>query len=317
MAKKRRTTKRGKGKTSLISIIIMLIVVIAVGVSRGGDADSNPAGNDLTGANGEVYVHIVDVGQGSATLIQDGSVGILIDAGESDYGEHLADYINSCGIDSLEYVIASHPHSDHIGGMLDVLEAFPVGKLIMPELEEFNTPTTRVYENLLMYLMENDVETDFIGNEECDTYVFGDFVDIEFLGPVEQVEDLNNMSLICRIHAFDTTFMVLGDAEKQELSSVYENPLNGKVEGFDIFDPFKSDILVMGHHGSRTSIHRPFLDAVDAEVAIISCGKDNSYGHPHDEALEYVSDTGMTLYRTDELGSVVFKCTAEGYEVKQ
>ncbi len=309
---KRKATKRKGGKTSLLSVIIMIIAVIAVGFF-GGDTDTNPTGNSYT--DGEVYVHFVDVGQGSATLIQDGSVGILIDAGESDYGDTLADYINSCGVDYLEYVVASHPHSDHIGGMLDVLKAFPVGKVIMPELEDFNTPTTRVYENLLSYLIEAGIDTEFVSNTEAYGIGLNDSIDLEILGPVEQVEDLNNMSLICRVRAVNTTFMLLADAEKQELSSVYESPLNSTATVFDTDSLFKSDIIAMGHHGSRTSIHKPFLNAVDAEVAVISCGRDNSYGHPHEEALEYISDNAMTLYRTDEMGSIVFKCTAEGYEV--
>ena len=136
------------------------------------------------------------------------------------------------------------------------------------------------------------------------------------LGPVEQSDNLNDMSVIVRVSAFDSEFMILGDAEKDELESVYNNPLNYNVSVItDAENAFKSDVIALGHHGSATSVYEPFLNAVNADVAVISCGKDNSYGHPHKEALEYVEDNGMTCYRTDETGDVVFKVTEDGYRV--
>ena len=260
-----------------------------------------------------VYVHFIDVGQGSSTLIQEGASGILIDAGEKDYGQVVIDYLNEVGIKSLEYVVASHPHSDHIGGLDDVLYAFPVDTIIMPELEEFNTPTTRVYEDLLTAVFDNDIKADFIDGKQSYIFGLGDNIDVEVLGPVEQVEDLNDMSVILRANAYDTKFMILGDAEKQELSSAWQRPLNKTLSIND--DTFKSDVIAMGHHGSSTSIHKQFLNAVDADVAVISCGADNSYGHPHKEALDYISENAMNCLRTDESGDIIFKVTAEGYSL--
>ncbi len=259
-----------------------------------------------------VYVHFIDVGQGSSTLIQQGTSGVLIDAGEKDYGDVVVDYLTDVGITSLEYVVASHPHSDHIGGLDEVIYAFPVDKVIMPELEEFNTPTTRVYEDLLNAVFEKST-ADFVDGKV--SYIFGlnNDINVEVLGPVKQVEDLNDMSLILRVSAFDTKFMILGDAEKQELASVYESPLNKTLSINE--DSFKSDVIAMGHHGSSTSIHKPFLDAVDADVAVISCGKDNSYGHPHKEALDYINANAMNCIRTDESGDIIFKVTESGYSL--
>ncbi len=259
-----------------------------------------------------VYVHFIDVGQGSSTLIQQGTSGVLIDAGEKDYGEVVVDYLTDVGITSLEYVVASHPHSDHIGGLDEVIYAFPVDKVIMPELEEFNTPTTRVYEDLLNAVFEKST-ADFVDGKV--SYIFGlnNDINVEVLGPVKQVEDLNDMSLILRVSAFDTKFMILGDAEKQELASVYENPLNKTLSINESY--FKSDVIAMGHHGSSTSIYKPFLDAVDADVAVISCGKDNSYGHPHKEALDYINANAMNCLRTDESGDIIFKVTESSYSL--
>lgn len=255
-----------------------------------------------------VYVHFIDVGQGSSTLIQNGKSGILIDAGEKEYGQVVIDYLEKVGIKSLEYVVASHPHSDHIGGLDDVLYKFPVDTIIMPELAEFNTPTTRVYEDLLIAIDENNIKTVF-----QDGYLSGwyslDNVELLTVGAQEQSNNLNNMSVICKFSylsysdtdtELDTGILIPGDAEKDELKDMKF----GKV-----------DIIAMPHHGSSTSIYKPFLDAVDADVAVISCGKDNSYGHPHKEALDYIQANAMTCLRTDESGDIIFKVTEEGYSL--
>lgn len=251
-----------------------------------------------------IYVHFIDVGQGSSTLIQQGTNGILIDAGEKDYGQVVVDYLKEVGITSLEYVVASHPHSDHIGGLDDVIYAFPTYQVIMPELEEFNTPTTRVYEDLLTAVFDKDIDAKFIFDEAYHI-VLNDDVKVHAIAPVEQDDNLNNMSIICNIEVFDTTFAVLADAEKSELRSIYDET---------IYD-FSADVIALGHHGSSTSIYKPYLDAVNADVAIISCGADNSYGHPHKEALDYIDENAMTSLRTDELGDIVFKVTAQGYSL--
>lgn len=293
MAKRRR-----KGKNSLLGLLIAVVVIVCSFIF--GEAEPGKITNTYLG-DGEAYVHIIDVGQGSATLIQEGNKGILIDTGEDDYGEYLVSYINSCGVDELEYVIASHPHSDHIGGIVDVFKAFKVGAVVMPELSEKNIPTTRVYERMMQYILDNDMDVLF---PEVGKTIYLENTSLSFLGPVKQTEDLNNMSLICKVNAYASRVMVLGDAEKEELSSVYET-----VKG-----EYESEILVMGHHGSRTSVYKPLLNAVNASVAVISCGRDNDYGHPHKEALNYVSQNGLTLYRTDKEGDIVFRFSAEGYE---
>ena len=293
MAKRKRKDKKAK----LISFIIVIILAFIITYA---DKALNKA--DII-TDTEVRVHFVDVGQGSATLVTYGENGILIDTSESEYSKRLIDYIDSYGVKTLDYVIASHPHSDHIGGMADIINKYPIGTFIMPELSEINTPTTRVYENMLVALSENNVNVEL--SETGRVYKVQDGISFQIIGPREQVSDLNDMSVIVKLTVNGTSFMVLADAERQELSSVYE--------AYPNFD-YSSDVLVMGHHGSSTSIHNDFLNAVDAETAVISCGRDNKYGHPHREALQYVEDEKMTLYRTDIDGDVVFVCTADGYE---
>ena len=294
--------KNKKQTKKLIGIIIAIILAFLSFEAKDAVTGNAPVG-DITEDNA-IYVHFIDVGQGSSTLIQQGSLGILIDAGEKAYGQVVIDYLNKVGITSLEYVVASHPHSDHIGGLDDVLYAFPTYEVIMPELEEFNTPTTRVYEDLLTAIIEKDIDTKFIFDEAYH-FILNDDIKVHAITPVEQDDNLNNMSIICNIEVFDTTFAVLADAEKAELKSIYDKT---------IYD-FSADVVALGHHGSSTSIYEPFLDAVNADVAVISCGKGNSYGHPHEEALDYISANAMTSLRTDEMGDIVFKVTEEGYSL--
>jgi len=290
--------KRKNNKTKLISFLIVIVLALVVTY-----IDKYQKKNEITYSESGVYVHFIDVEQGSATLVTYGEKGILIDTGEGEYSGRLIDYIDSCGVTSLDYVIASHPHSDHIGGMADIIKKYPIGTFIMPELSEINTPTTRVYEKMLTALSERDVNVAL--SETGDVYNVEEGVSFQIFGPCEQVSDLNDMSVIVKLTVNGTDFMVLGDAEKQELSSVYQTYPN--------LD-YKCDVIALGHHGSSTSIHKNFLSAVDAEAAVISCGRDNEYGHPHKEALEYVNKEKMTLYRTDLDGHIVFLCDVDGYE---
>lgn len=251
-------------------------------------------------ADGEVYLHIIDVGQGSSTLIQQGNEGILIDAGELDYGETVCEYINACGIDTLRYVVASHPHSDHIGGLPAVFRKYEVEEVLMPEIDEQNLPTTKVYERFLDTIAERGFSASYC--EVGDVYTMGD-ITMSILGPVQQISDLNNMSAICKISVGNTDVMILGDAETKELRGVYKNGGN-----------FESEIIVMGHHGSRTSLYYDFLYEVDPLEALISCGKDNSYGHPHEETIEYLMNNDIEYWRTDYSGDLVYRLNANSFE---
>ncbi len=294
MARKRGKAKKNKVVPSLLIIICALIVAFLGVEENPGSLTNSYLSSD------KAYVHFIDVGQGSSALIQSGNKGILIDSGEADYSEVVLSYINSCGVDKLEYVIISHPHSDHAGGMSDIIEKIPVGQILMPELSEINTPTTRLYENLLLTIDDMKIPASIASYG--DVYNF-EGISFTILGPVEQVKDLNDMSLIVKAKVGAGEFIFLGDGEKQEFGSVLK------------FNPdLSSDVVALGHHGSKASVHEDFLDKIGASVAVISCGKDNSYGHPHDEALEYVAENSMKLYRTDLEGSIVFQCTDQGFE---
>ena len=210
--------KRGSkmGSKMLSGLIVAVLLAIVAFMQGMGFMPKTVNPN----ADGEVYLHIIDVGQGSSTLIQQGNEGILIDAGELDYGETVCEYINACGIDTLRYVVASHPHSDHIGGLPAVFRKYEVEEVLMPEIDEQNLPTTKVYERFLDTIAERGFSASYC--KVGDVYTMGD-ITMSILGPVQQISDLNNMSAICKISVGNTDVLILGDAETKELRGVYKN----------------------------------------------------------------------------------------------
>ncbi len=302
---KRKTRASAKVK-SLAGAIAFVLILFSIVLSRGNssfeNANATADANVSVKTSEYVSVHFIDVGQGSSTLIQCGNTGILIDTGEREYAETVVEYLKKVGIERLEYVVASHPHSDHIGGMVQIFENFHTENIIMPELSEINMPTTRIYEDLMNAVIQKNINP--ITAEYGKVYTVGG-ARLEILGPVEQVKDLNNMSVVCRVTAGSTRFLVLADAEKQEMQSIYE--LRPKL---------KCDVIALGHHGSRTSIQKAFLASAEPNVAIISCGKDNSYGHPHEETIDYLKKNKIEYYRTDYSGNIVFNCNDKGYAIE-
>ncbi len=290
---------RGKRNMTnkIISSVVVAVVLAVIAFLQGEGILPESVNPQL---DGEVYLHIIDVGQGSSALIQKDNRAILIDGGERDYGETVSTYITSCGITELSYVIASHPHSDHIGGLITVLGEHETGEVLMPEIDESYLPTTKTYESFLDAIADREISASYC--EVGDVYYLDD-ISVEILGPVEQTDDLNNMSAVCKVSFGETDVMILGDAEKQELSAVYKNG-----------GSFESEILIMGHHGSRTSIYEPLIDDINPEIAVISCSKDNSYGHPHDETIRYLNENGIEYFRTDYSGDVVFSLSGDGYK---
>lgn len=297
MAKRR----RGKKKNSLFSLICLILAAVIVTFCKVGyDAsEDNKAIADVT--DDIVKVHFIDVGQGSSTLIQCGNQGILIDTGESEYASTVINYIKNSGVKKLKYVIASHPHSDHIGCMAKVLDSVPTENIIMPEIADNNLPTTSCYLNLLKSIDRNNI------NAEYSSYgknVQITNVSVTMYGPVVQDDNLNNMSVLCKVNANGTKFIIPGDAEKAEIRSIMaKNP------------KLSCDVMAMAHHGSSTSLNKEYLDSTGFKVAVISCGKGNSYGHPHKEILQYLNQNKKEIYRTDKQGSIVFDCSKDGYKI--
>ena len=310
MATKRKRKKKG-GLSPLAIIAILIIVLIAYIASEymanndGADSDgtSSPVSNEITVSSGELGVveyHFIDVGQGDATLIRTPEGDILIDAGENSAEDDLKAYLDLQGVDVLYYAIFTHPDSDHIGGADMVLAEYEVLNVIKPELEK----TTQVYKRMM----------EGIEAEGCkvynalpgETYSLGEF-DMFVFGPDPNNKELdsNNSSIVIKATWGNTTAMLTGDAEKPAEESILRTFSAAELG---------SMLLKMGHHGSKTSSTDAWLAAVNPKIAIISCGLNNKYGHPHAEVLARITPyVGDQIYRTDLLGSIVFITDGESF----
>ncbi len=281
-----------KNKTLKFSAIILVVAVAVVSAFMFIKPDDK-AGNKSS-HSAKMYVDFIDVGQGDCTLLRADDTVILVDAGESGSADDVVSYLKEKGISKIDCCIATHPHSDHIGALPEVFENFEIDTVIMPDISEENEPTTRIYEKFLLSLENAKTVLPSLGGEE---YEFGDF-NIEILGPVDQYDDLNDMSIVARVSFGDTSVMLTGDAEAASEEDILKVVGNSSVS---------SDILKLGHHASRTSTSDEWLSAVDPEFAVISCGLDNDYGHPHKETVEKLEEYGVVYYRTDLVGSVTFE----------
>ena len=245
-------------------------------------------------------VTFFDVGQGDCALISlPDEKYVLIDGGNVPDGELIATELQKMGISELEIMVATHPHEDHIGGLDDVLAALKVNQIYMPEISEKDTPTTKTYEYFL----------DAAINEGCDVYpakagetiLKGEDYSLLCLSPSRSdIGDINNYSVVLKLSYKEADFLFTGDAEKE----IEEEILSS---GYDI----SAEIIKAGHHGSRTSCSKKFLEAVNPIYAVISCGPNNSYGHPHKETIKALAEQGTKIYRTDELGTITIGTDGE------
>lgn len=252
---------------------------------------SGAAYGDLS--EGEIAVHFIDVGQGDCALILAGETSVLIDSGESSASSDVIRYLNSLELDSLDMVIATHPHSDHIGSLSSVIGEFGAETLLMPELTEKMTPTTRSYEKLLDSAEKCGAKLEYA--EAGVSYELSEGCYLEILAPVRDYDDLNNYSIAARLTYGETSFLFTGDIEKTAEQDILDS-------GADV----SADVLKVGHHGSSTSSSRAFIQAVSPEYAVISVGSPNDYGHPHKKTTDLFEQLGITVYRTDRDGNVVW-----------
>lgn len=236
----------------------------------------------------EIRVYFLDVGQGDAILIQSAENAVLIDGGEYTAQKALLSYLREAGVTTLDFVVATHPHSDHIGGLPEVIGAFTVNQVLMPDV----THNTESFEKLMDAIEEQNIPLTVATAGEV--YTAGP-IRLEVLAPSGGgYEDLNDYSLVMRMPYGGTAFMFTGDAghlsEREMLDSDYD---------------LRANVLKAGHHGSNTATGESFLTAVAPAAVVISCGKDNSYGHPHAGTLKKLADKGIPVYRTDESGSII------------
>ncbi len=244
--------------------------------------------------SGEMQVHFINVGQGDSALIVTEDKTILIDSGETEYGKTVIEYIEKLGISKLDIIIGSHPHSDHIGSMSQVVDKFDVDELILPKMTKDMIPDTVCYTNLIRSADKKKAKISYVrGGEKLE---ISDGCRIDILAPVSDYDDLNNYSIVCKLIHGENSFLFTGDIETSAEYDIVESGAELNV-----------DVLKVPHHGSATSSSYKFLKTVRPTYIVISVGSPNDYGHPNKAVYDRYKEFNCKRYRTDVNGNIVFK----------
>lgn len=259
-------------------------------------------GSPAAVAEGETAVHFIDIGQGDAVLIEQDGEFCLIDAGIRDTQDDLIAYLEAVGATHLKLLVMTHPHSDHIGGMRQVLRSCTVDEVLLPDLDKAPMPTSATFTRVLETIEELNI---LVSTAEAGgSYPIGTGR-LEVLAAGIQTDNYNDLSPVLRFAGPGLTFIDTGDGER----GVEADVLAGGAM-------LSADLYKAAHHGSNSSNTEEFLQAISPSVIVISCGQDNSYGHPHREPMERFAAVGAEIWRTDQDGTVVVTGGPDGIRVK-
>lgn len=235
--------------------------------------------------NSSLKIYFVDVGQADCILINNNQEFLLIDAGNNDDGEKLVEFFHELGVNSFKYVIGTHAHEDHIGGMDNIINNFSIEHFFMPDV----IATTKTYEDVLDALSNKNIKYE----TPVEDFTFS-LADMKFrvIYVGKDCEDLNDTSIVLKGTYGDTSYLFTGDA-------------TNRVEKEILNKDIKSDVLKVAHHGSQFSTHAQFLKKVNPKFAVIQVGKNNSYSHPKDVTIKKLERVGAKIYRTDNDGTII------------
>lgn len=290
----------------IIFLLPVLVFIIALGSNM--DTNSNNTTSTITGvptsnvekdspkSTGNLKVHFIDVGQADSILIQQGNNNMLIDAGNNSDSDLVMNYLKNQGVNKLDYIIGTHPHEDHIGGLDVVVKNFNTDKIFLPKV----TSNTVTFKDLAAAIKNKglNITTPKVGT----SYNLGEATWTILAPNSASYDEINNYSIVIHLQYKNNSFMFTGDAENISENEILQKQLN-----------LKADVLKIGHHGSSSSTSNSFLNKVNPKYAIISVGKNNDYGHPHKPTMERLKSKGITVYRTDECGTII--ATSDGTNI--
>jgi len=288
-------------KRNFFEILIILLAFLIINnqdkIKNLFNQNNNQNQNDYINTNNDLLkVHYLDVGQGDSIFIElPNNETMLIDAAESYQSENIINYLKNLNYKKIDYVIGTHPHTDHIGGLKDIINTFEIGKIYMPKV----VSTTKTYESLLMAIKDKNlkINTAKAGTSIIDT----DALKINILAPTNSTyTELNNYSVVTKITYGTTKFLFMGDAEKLSENEIKED--------------VTADVIKIGHHGSNTSSSINFIKKVNAKYGIISVGLNNKYNLPKEEIITNWENSGTKIYLTSINGTV--RASSDGTNIK-
>lgn len=298
MARKKKKTKQIEAIISVIVFVILILGVWQSGEIQNYFSQTKKVINPITAEESQnivlegeniLQIHFFDVGQADSILLISDGKSMLIDAGNNEDGDLVVSNIKNLGITKLDYVVGTHPHEDHIGGLDNVISNLEIGTIYMPKVQT----NTKTFEDVLDVISKKNLSITapkqndkfMIGQVECEIMLTGE-------GRKDEQENLNLSSIVIRATYKEQSYLFMADAEEQN-----ENMRKWQ----------QSNVLKVGHHGSETSSSSSFLNQVLPQIAIISVGKDNSYHHPNEVTLDKLSKLGTLVYRTDQNGNILIE----------
>lgn len=288
-------------KRNFFEILIILLAFLIINnqdkIKNLFNQNNNQNQNDYINTNNDLLkVHYLDVGQGDSIFVElPNNETMLIDAAESYQSENIINYLKNLNYQKIDYVIGTHPHTDHIGGLKDIINTFEIGKIYMPKV----VSTTKTYESLLMAIKDKNLK---INNAKAVTSIIDtDALKINILAPNNSTyTELNNYSVVTKITYGTTKFLFMGDAEKLSENEIKEN--------------VTADVIKIGHHGSNTSSSIDFIKKVNAKYGIISVGLNNKYNLPKEETITNWENSGTKIYLTSTNGTI--RASSDGTNIK-
>ena len=291
MARRRKRVNPKRTQRILMAFILAVMVFIFITTYDPGDLVLGPV-------DGDIWVHFIDVGQGDSVLVHSAEHAVLIDAGPVAATQNVVRHIENLGISVLDYVVATHPHSDHIGGLIGVLDRFEVRELWMPDVLH----DTATFENFLDAVERNNIS---ISTVQAGDLMSAGVIQMTAVAPVRSgYPNLNDYSIVLRMVYGITSFLFTGDAEAASENDMVASGRN-----------LQANVLQAGHHGSRTSSTEAFLDAVAPAAVVIQVGAGNQFNHPHPEVLERFAQRGIEVLRTDEWGTITLATDGEDIHI--
>lgn len=288
-------------KRNFFEILIILLAFLIINnqdkIKNLFNQNNNQNQNNYINTNNDLLkVHYLDVGQGDSIFVElPNNETMLIDAAESYQSENIINYLKNLNYQKIDYVIGTHPHTDHIGGLKNIINTFEIGKIYMPKV----VSTTKTYESLLMAIKDKNlkINTAKAGTSIIDT----DALKINILAPNNSIyTELNNYSVVTKITYGTTKFLFMGDAEKLSENEIKEN--------------VTADVIKIGHHGSNTSSSIDFIKKVNAKYGIISVGLNNKYNLPKEETITNWENFGTKIYLTSTNGTI--RASSDGTNIK-